>query len=69
MKTQAWFIDKSGKRCVMVFPDRGEASRFVRGCHKLGLKAQILTCEALPQGRFGGYRGVDTLRHTHNLAR
>jgi len=52
---------------VGTFETRAEASRYVRECIKLGIKAQIITDEVIPTGRLGGYGMTASLKPVHAL--
>ena len=63
--TKVKFVDKNGAKHEMVFASRGEASRFVRGCIKLRIKARIVTQEHIVGGRLGGYGMINELVPVH----
>ena len=63
--TKVKFVDAKGVSQEITFASRGEASRFVRGCIKLRIKARIVTQEHLIQGRLGGYGMINELVPVH----
>jgi hypothetical protein len=64
--TKVWFVDAKGARHEVSFASRGEAARFVKGCIKSRIKANIITQEVLAGGRLGGYaQGVNALIPVH----